>query len=168
VADGGTVEHRVSVSTFGEDEAGEIYVADHSSGDIYRWRRRSIRYRRRSGECSQQRIRHFAGSLVRYSGAASPAPGIVKANGFPLPIELEGLRFVVNGAPAPLLSVANTTSGEQVNFQLPFEVAPGEATLRVVRGRVEGRAVQIDVRRASPGIFAEGGVAAAYARITRR
>jgi hypothetical protein len=27
---------KISISTFGEDEAGEVYVADHASGAIYR------------------------------------------------------------------------------------------------------------------------------------
>jgi hypothetical protein len=27
---------KISLSTFGEDEAGEVYVADHASGAIYR------------------------------------------------------------------------------------------------------------------------------------
>lgn len=49
--------------------------------------------------------------------------GAVPASGFPLPTELRGVKVRVNGAPAPLLLVAQGDGFQQINFQVPVQAA---------------------------------------------
>lgn len=152
-----------AVSTFGEDEAGEIYLADHQGGNIYRLDS-SAPVLTPAGivNAASNEAGLSPGSLATAYGAGLSLPaGVVEASGFPLPGELSGVRVLVNGSPAPLHSVANTTGGEQVNFQIPFEAAPGEATVQVVSNGVSSPPVQVNIQAAHPGIFVANGVAAA-------
>lgn len=82
----------------------------------------------------------FNGPVVR--NAASSAPGLptpgglasipvsgldlagsISADSFPLPYELAGVTVFVDQRPVPLLSIVKTISGQQINFQMPFETA---------------------------------------------
>lgn len=52
--------------------------------------------------------------------------GTVQANGTPLPSELAGVSMLINGIPAPILSVSDLApqgkpGSQQINFQVPFE-----------------------------------------------
>jgi uncharacterized protein (TIGR03437 family) len=54
--------------------------------------------------------------------------GTVEAAGAPLPLELAGVSIIVNGIPAPILSVSNlrvpgAIGSQQINFQVPFEAS---------------------------------------------
>ena len=42
---------------------------------------------------------------------------------FPLPTDVGGISVRVNGTAAPILGVAAVNGQEQINFQLPYEVA---------------------------------------------
>ena len=70
----------------------------------------------------------------------------------PLPKEMEGAKVLIDGIEAPLFFV----SYGQVNFQVPYEVAPGERTLRVTRGGQAGNEISIQVASLSAGIFRLG------------
>lgn len=48
---------------------------------------------------------------------------VVRAVGFPLPYEVAGVSVSVGGFPAPLLAVADWNGWQQINFQVPFEMA---------------------------------------------
>ena len=52
-------------------------------------------------------------------------PGLVAAQGYPLPRELAGVTVTVNGIGAPLLAVANLAAGsyQQINIQIPWQAA---------------------------------------------
>jgi uncharacterized protein (TIGR03437 family) len=80
------------------------------------------------------------------------ASGILEAAAVPLPTTLGGTQVLVNNIPAPLFAVANVNRQEQVNFQVPWEVAGANtATVIVVNGSVRG---------ADPGLFTLDGVSA--------
>jgi uncharacterized protein (TIGR03437 family) len=105
---------------------------------------------------------------VRNSGAFDPevAPGGVAAlfgeqflfeapkstTEIPLPTEIGGVRVLVNDRPAPLYYV----SYNQINFQVPFETAPGEAVVRVERGGTRGNGISVPVAQRAPRIIRTG------------
>jgi uncharacterized protein (TIGR03437 family) len=70
-------------------------------------------------------------------------------SGFPLPQTLGSVNVTLNGAPVPLLSV----SPAQINFQVPFSIAPGKATLVVNSAGTPAPAMQVDIVAAAPGTF---------------
>jgi uncharacterized protein (TIGR03437 family) len=152
-----------SVTTFGEDEAGEIYVADAKGGAVYQI-------------LGSQASRFSAAAVVN---AASFAPGIspgsaatvfaagvlddegiVAADRLPLPPSLSGVSVTVDGITAPLFAVANQNGQEQVNFQAPFAIA-GRQTANVVVTRSDKASapVSVVVMELQPGIYASGGQA---------
>ena len=74
----------------------------------------------------------FASGLPMSGGLASmfvhglDFSGLVEAPGIPLPVELAGVSILVNGIPAPILSVSSggppgAPGSQQINFQVPFE-----------------------------------------------
>jgi uncharacterized protein (TIGR03437 family) len=147
----------MQISTFGQDEAGELYVADHSGGAIY-----AIA----SGgpSISADGVVNAAsfgpglvpGSLGTIFGAGITASeGVVEATVFPLPTELGGVSVLLNDAAVPLTAVARTTAGEQVNFQIPWELAGAtRANLRVRAFGVTTDPVEITLAQIQPEIFA--------------
>ncbi len=67
----------------------------------------------------------------------------------PLPTTLAGVKVTINGIEAPLFFVSPT----QINFQLPVEVEPGEATIVVNLGDTPSEPQTFTVVPAAPGIF---------------
>jgi uncharacterized protein (TIGR03437 family) len=78
--------------------------------------------------------------------------GTAQAPIVPLPKEMEGTKVLIDGIEAPLFFV----SSAQVNFQVPYEVAPGERTLTVMRDGQVGNEISIQVQPLSAGIFRLG------------
>jgi uncharacterized protein (TIGR03437 family) len=98
------------------------------------------------------------GSIATIFGVGlSSVDGISKA-GLPLPRKLAGTAVTVNGIAAPLFAVANVNGAEQINLQVPFEIA-GQATAQIVvtSGGVASQPVQVDVWPAQPGVFTSDG-----------
>lgn len=82
------------------------------------------------------------------------ATGINTATTLPLPLELLGCEVLVNGFPAPIFAVDNINGQEQINFQVPYEIA-GEstATVQVVSNGLTGNMMSLRVMAAQPGVF---------------
>jgi uncharacterized protein (TIGR03437 family) len=147
----------LNITTFGEDSAGEVYVADARQGALFRIEG-SLAPRFSSADVMN--AASFAAGLTPGSLAAvfaagvMDAPGIVAADSLPLSPSLSGVSVTLNGTPAPILAVANTNGIEQVNFQAPFEIA-GQSTvsMRVTRNGSSSSAVDIPVLPIQPGIF---------------
>lgn len=93
------------------------------------------------------------GSLVSIFGTGLTSGSSMAAASLPLPVKLAGSSVLVNGAPIPLLYA----SPGQINAQLPFELAAGEASLAVSSGARAGAAEPLRVENAAPGIFAVTG-----------
>jgi uncharacterized protein (TIGR03437 family) len=67
----------------------------------------------------------------------------------PLPTSLNGVQVAVGGRLAPVLYVTPT----QVNFQVPWETAPGTADVAVSLNGVNSFVVSVPVLSAAPGLF---------------
>jgi uncharacterized protein (TIGR03437 family) len=88
--------------------------------------------------------------------------GVVKADSAPLPKELSNTSVAINGIQAPLFAVANVNGQEQINFQVPFEVAGQTSASIVVNNSFSAsQPVQVPVLAAQPGIFTIDGTNAA-------
>jgi len=89
------------------------------------------------------------------------ASGIVGAATVPLPTTLGGAQVLVNNIPAPLFAVANVNRQEQINFQVPWEVAGSNTvTVIVVNGSARSAPQDYTVRGADPGLFTLDGTSA--------
>ncbi|HUG82611.1 MAG TPA: hypothetical protein VML01_13160 [Bryobacterales bacterium] len=56
--------------------------------------------------------------------------GVVGADTFPFPLEIQGVKVFIDGVQCPLISISNVNGTEQINLQVPFEVAaPSDATI---------------------------------------
>ena len=89
------------------------------------------------------------GSLAFVSGNF-PGVAETQAGSLPLPEALAGASVLLNGYSAPLLSVSDT----KLTIQVPWEVAPSEATaVAVVNGR-PGAPVQVEIAEAAPEVLA--------------
>ena len=91
------------------------------------------------------------GSLISVFGSGL-AGSTAQASSFPLPTQLANVNVKINGVDAPLLYV----SPNQVNLQVPFEIAPGNVIITATLNGVTSLTPPISttVSAASPGIFA--------------
>ncbi|MBV9401150.1 MAG: hypothetical protein JO062_24445 [Bryobacterales bacterium] len=80
----------------------------------------------------------------------------------PLPYTIASASLTVNGIPAPLYAVSNSSSGiQQLTFQTPCETQPGPATVSMTAGTGASAATTtvtgVQVFAAQPGIFTYAG-----------
>ncbi|MFN0109378.1 MAG: CAP domain-containing protein [Blastocatellia bacterium] len=71
------------------------------------------------------------------------------ATSLPLPLTLAGITVMVNNLSAPLLYVSPT----QINYQIPANVDPGTAVIKVMNGGVEVANGTVIIGTVSPSIF---------------
>lgn len=151
--------------TFGEDEAGEIYVADAGNGGrIFRLVGVSAP---RFSAAAVTNAASFQSGMVAGSLATVFVSGvldeedILAATTIPLPFSLGGVSMTVDGVPAPILAVANVNGVEQVNFQTPWEVAGRiQAQVIVRRDGISSAGVSVPVLAHQPGVFTWDGTEA--------
>ena len=146
-----------TITTFGEDEAGEVYVANAGNGSVHHIEgSRAPRF----SAASVVNAASFAGGMVAGSLATVFAAGVRDdagtsvADRVPLPNVLAGVSVTVAGIAAPVYSVSNVNGQEQVNFQVPFAVA-GRSTAAVIVTR-DGQAsasVDVPVTAVQPGVY---------------
>lgn len=92
------------------------------------------------------------GALATVFGSNFAAEAVTAAS-IPLPGTLAGVAVTLNGIQAPLL-YADTG---QINFQVPWEIAPGNASVVVTVNGQQSQAVNVPVRAVAPGLFITGG-----------
>lgn len=149
------------ITTFGQDEDGELFVGGGNAA--YRVESTAVPAPRFTA-AAVVNAASFASGVVPGSLATvfvsgvREAPGISSASALPLPRALDGVSLTVGGVTAPLLSVSNVGGSEQVNFQVPFEIA-GRSTADVIVTRsLSGSAPQsVAVLTEQPGIYSAGG-----------
>lgn len=90
------------------------------------------------------------GSLAAIFGSGL-ATGTAQYSSFPLPITLGGALVSINSVPCPLLYA----SSGFIDFQVPYNVAPGNATLVVTAGSTPSSAITLTIIPAAPAIFPE-------------
>jgi uncharacterized protein (TIGR03437 family) len=82
------------------------------------------------------------------------ANGINLAPSLPLATSLLNVQVMVNGIAAPIFAVDNVNNQQQVNFQVPYEIAgSNSATVQVISNGSAGNTVTVPVVSAQPGIF---------------
>lgn len=86
------------------------------------------------------------GGIVAMFGEQFRMGDPVAASSLPLAATLGDVRVLINGQPAPVYYVQY----DQINFQIPYETPPGEATVRVERAGAQGNPVTIEVARREP------------------
>jgi uncharacterized protein (TIGR03437 family) len=68
------------------------------------------------------------------------------SSGPPLPTTINGTQVFVNNTAAPLFFI----SGGQIDFEVPFEVSPGPATIHIVRNGQTGNMIYVDIAASAP------------------
>ena len=81
--------------------------------------------------------------------------GVNSISSLPLPTTYLNVSVMINGSAAPLFAVANVNGQQQINFQVPWEVASGSmATVVVTSNGAASAPLFVPVSTAQPGIFA--------------
>jgi len=89
------------------------------------------------------------GTLATLFGTNLTLGGTTSATGAPLPATLGGTTVTIGDRPAPLLLVSPT----QINLQLPFNLTPGPALLRVNNGLETSQPIAVQIDAAAPGLL---------------
>jgi uncharacterized protein (TIGR03437 family) len=80
--------------------------------------------------------------------------GINLAPSLPLATTLLNVQVMVNGIAAPIFAVDNVNGQQQINFQVPYDIAgSNSATVQVISTGSAGNTVTVPVVSAQPGIF---------------
>ncbi len=96
--------------------------------------------------------RPLSPGLIASVFGSQMSDNVAQASSIPLPREMEGTKVLIDGIEAPLFFV----SSSQANFQVPYEVGPGERTLTVIRDGQVGNEVSVQIQPLSAGIFRLG------------
>ena len=165
------LESRLALSTFGEDDAGELYLTDYGTGRVYRIEATQTPPRRpaatAAGNAASFETGAVAGSAVTvFATAITPGPGITAASAIPLPQSLAGLVVTVNGRQAPLYAVANVNGAEQTNIQIPWETTGDRASIVLTRDSLSSTPFDVPLLPAQPAVFTTDGSAAIMVRAT--
>jgi uncharacterized protein (TIGR03437 family) len=131
------------------DSAGNVYVAD-TSNNVIRLLQPQTPVLAANGVVNAASFlpQVSPGALATIFGT-SFANGNASASVTPLPLALGPVSITVNNVPAPLLFVSPT----QVNFQIPFGIAVGNATVIVSVNGLISNSVSVPVLTAAPGLF---------------
>jgi uncharacterized protein (TIGR03437 family) len=150
-----------SITTFGQDESGEIYVANAANETIHRIDGSAAPRLTAAGIVNAA---SFAAGLVPgslatiFAAGLLDTPGVLSAPSLPLPASLGGVSVTIDGIAAPILSVANRNGLEQVSILVPTDLE-GRSTAQVVVTR-DGRAsaaATVSVLDRQPGVFTADG-----------
>ena len=96
------------------------------------------------------------GEIATIFGAnLTTGTGINLSPALPLATQLLNVQVLVNGTAAPLFAVDNANGQQQINFQVPYEVAAqgSTATVQVMDNGLPGNTITVPVIAAQPGIF---------------
>lgn len=88
------------------------------------------------------------------------ATGINFTSGLPLPTQFLNVGVSVNGSLVPLFAIDNVNGAEQINFQVPWEVAQkSTAQVEVLHNGIVSQSLTVPVLAAQPGIinYSSGG-----------
>jgi uncharacterized protein (TIGR03437 family) len=89
-----------------------------------------------------------------FGGNLTSSTGIQLVSSLPLPAKYLNVSVIVNGAAAPLFAIDNVNGQQQINFQVPWEVAGGSsASIVVTSDGVSSAPLVVPVSTAQPGIF---------------
>ncbi|MEO8596424.1 MAG: PQQ-dependent sugar dehydrogenase [Candidatus Solibacter sp.] len=153
-----------TITTFGEDESGELYVVNAGNGSVHHI----------EGSLAPRFIAQgvvnaasFAGGMVAgsiatvFAAGVRDDEGVQSADRLPLTKSLSGVSVTVGGIAAPVYSVSNVNGREQVNFQVPFALAERPvAAVMVTRDGRAGAPADVPLADAQPGVYTTDGTQA--------
>lgn len=149
------------ITTFGLDEAGEIYVANAANGTIHHVVGSAAPTFTAAGVVNAASLAPglSPGSLATvFAAGVKSQTGITSAAQVPLPTTLGNVSVQVNGVDAPILAVADVNGQEQVNFQAPFEIAGlSNASLTLTYSGQRSAPATVQVSPEQPGIYSADG-----------
>lgn len=152
----------LSITAFGLDESGEPYVSNGANGTV--WRINGTAQVPLITTSSAVNAASFVPGLVPGSLATIFAtgimdnPGVVSAQSIPLPASLNGVSATISGFGTPILAVANTNGQQQVNIQVPLELAGRtSATVVVSRSGNSSAPMTVPILDLQPAIYSSDG-----------
>jgi uncharacterized protein (TIGR03437 family) len=136
------IETGFPIATFGEDEQGEVLVANYSGGVVYRI----------ESPAPGVAPRISSDGIV---DAASFQPGIVAGSLFTIfgTGFAAGASVTVGGTAVPVLALANSNGLEQINAQAPFGLTGDSASVTVSVGGISSPAATVRVFPARPALY---------------
>ena len=153
-----------NITTFGEDEVGELYVTNAANGAVYHLEgSRAPRF----SALAVVNAASFASGMVAgslatvFAAGVRDDEGVVVADGIPLPNALAGVSVTVAGIAAPVRSVSNVKGQEQVNFQVPSAVyGRSTAAVIVTRDGQSSAPAEVTIVALQPGVYTADGTQA--------
>ncbi len=145
------------ISTFGLDESGDLLVANYGSGEIFRlvpvaqpvFTAAAVV---NAGSFSQPLSAGALATVFATNVLGSNATLI--ASSLPLPRSLGGVEVRLNNIAVPLLAVVRSNNGEQINFQIPWELQGlTSARMEIIAPFARSAVIEIPLAPVSPGIF---------------
>jgi uncharacterized protein (TIGR03437 family) len=135
------------------DASGNVYISD-TDNYIVRWMQPQTPAISSGGvvNAASSTAHVSPGALATVFGSNFTGSGLDAIASLPLPSSLGGVSVQVNGIAAPVLY----SSSNQINFQIPWEIPAGSATVLVSTNGFASAAVNITVQAAAPGLFVQG------------
>ena len=88
-----------------------------------------------------------------FGSSLTSANGMNLTSSLPLPGQFLNASVLINGSPAPLFAVDNVSGQQQINFQVPWELAgTNNAAVQVLNSGALSAAVNVPVAATQPGI----------------
>jgi endo-1,4-beta-xylanase len=89
-----------------------------------------------------------------FGGNLTSSTGVNLTSGLPLPTLFQNVGLSINGSLVPLFAIDNVDNQQQINFQVPWEVAnKPTAQVEVLHNGMVSQSVTVPVVSAQPGIF---------------
>jgi len=146
---------RALAVSFGEDDEGEIYLVDHK-GSLLKMKQIEPGLTVTSvGNSASGEPGLAAGSIA--SAFTTGLPDVTEPLGygdFPLPFTLGDVSVWVNGTQVRLTAL---TPEGKVDFQAPYVLPEGKATVQVRAGYRSSNVFQVDVKPVLPGLLSVDG-----------
>ncbi len=152
-----------AITTFGEDDAGELYVTNANNGTIHRVDGSRAPRVSAAGVVNAASFVPglTAGSLATvFAAGVLDDPGIVTTDRIPVATTLQDVSITINGTLAPIRALANQNGQEQVNFQVPFDVVGTTAAVVVTRSGASSTAVTVPIVDLQPAVYTSDGTQA--------
>ncbi len=146
----------LNITSFGEDEQGEHYFVT-GDGRVYLLATDPPTATAAGVVNAASYQRGISpGSIASVFGLGlTTVNGIQNAPALPLGTSLSGTTLTLNGTAVPIFAVADVKGQEQINFQVPWELAGAStATLVVSNNGTASAPVEVALSAVNPGIFA--------------
>lgn len=145
-----------NITSFGEDEGGEIYMTTTDGRVLMMSGGAPVTPVAGVVNAASYQPGLVPGSIASIFGSGlTSITGVMTASSFPIPTTLANTSVTLDNIKAPILAVANVSGQEQINIQVPFELAgKNSASLVVTNNGIAGTAATVPITSSQPGLFA--------------